>query len=77
MGSAIATIAAYGSMMSIPTTWGTNIIPFHIDLKIGAISRYHILFQPYPFTVSENYYELSFSLNRLPYILFYSNEVHI
>jgi O-antigen/teichoic acid export membrane protein len=27
-GSAIATIAAYGSMMSISTIWGTNIIPF-------------------------------------------------
>jgi O-antigen/teichoic acid export membrane protein len=27
-GSAIATIAAYGSMMSIPTIWETNIIPF-------------------------------------------------
>jgi O-antigen/teichoic acid export membrane protein len=42
-GSAIATIAAYGSMMS-PTIWGTNIIPFHDLKKIGAISRYPYFF---------------------------------
>jgi hypothetical protein len=40
-GSAIATIAAYGSMMSISYYLGNKYYPIPYDLKkIGAISRY-------------------------------------
>jgi O-antigen/teichoic acid export membrane protein len=52
-GSAIATIAAYGSMMSISYYLGNKYYPIPYDLKkIGAISL-SILFQPYHFMVSE------------------------
>jgi O-antigen/teichoic acid export membrane protein len=53
-GSAIATIAAYGSMMSISYYLGNKYYPIPYDLKkIGAISRYPYFFQPYHFMVSE------------------------
>jgi O-antigen/teichoic acid export membrane protein len=44
-GSAIATIAAYGSMMSISYYLGNKYYPIPYDLKkIGAISRYPYFF---------------------------------
>jgi hypothetical protein len=45
-GSAIATIAAYGSMMSISYYLGNKYYPIPYDLKEG-VSRYPYFFQPY------------------------------
>jgi O-antigen/teichoic acid export membrane protein len=52
-GSAIATIAAYGSMMSISYYLGNKYYPIPYEKENGAISRYPYFFQPYPFMVSE------------------------
>jgi hypothetical protein len=43
-GSAIATIAAYGSMMSISYYLGNKYYPIPYDLKKRAISRYPYFF---------------------------------
>jgi O-antigen/teichoic acid export membrane protein len=57
-GSAIATIAAYGSMMSISYYLGNKYYPIPYDLKkIGAISRYPYFFSAVSFYgFRENYY---------------------
>jgi hypothetical protein len=55
-GSAIATIAAYGSMMSISYYLGNKYYPIPYDLKkIEAISRYPY-FSAVFYGFRENYY---------------------
>jgi hypothetical protein len=72
-GSAIATIAAYGSMMSISYYLGNKYYPIPYDLKEnrGYLSL-SILFQPYHFMVSENYVGIGLLIVFLYFI--YHNE---
>jgi O-antigen/teichoic acid export membrane protein len=71
-GSAIATIAAYGSMMSISYYLGNKYYPIPYDLKkIGAISAIHT-FSAYPFMVSERTIMWSQFINRVP--IFYLSQ---
>jgi O-antigen/teichoic acid export membrane protein len=70
-GSAIATIAAYGSMMSISTIW-EQILSHSLRFKEnrGYLSL-SILFQPYHFMVSERIIMNRF-INRVP--IFYLSQ---
>jgi hypothetical protein len=56
-GSAIATIAAYGSMMTISHYLGNKYYPIPYDLKkIEGISRYRYFFSRIFYGFRENYY---------------------
>jgi hypothetical protein len=62
-GSAIATIAAYGSMMSISYYLGNKYYPIPYDLKNRGYLSLSIL-SAVSFMVSENYYVGQF-INRV------------